>query len=172
VLTAKEFRALLATNLRLKQFLTTLYLRYTVFSVGSDLDGIRAYLDALEFPNVPERPHYALVAHEGPLDPVKLRFLERTYNVRVIEYEPQVWHRELAGFLERLDAAVSERAPRAGTSDRLILKGVTLENIGPFYHLHLDLTQSWNLLFGDNGVGKTVILRAIAAALCGERLIL
>jgi hypothetical protein len=34
VLTAKEFRALLATNFRFKQFLTTLYLRYTVCSVG------------------------------------------------------------------------------------------------------------------------------------------
>jgi hypothetical protein len=168
VLTAKEFRALLATNLRLKQCLTTLFLRYTVFSIGSELDGIRTYLDGLEFPNVPERPHYALVAHEGPLDPVKRRFFERTYNVRVIEYEPQVWHRELDDFLKRLRAAVGKR-PRAGTSSRLILKSVTLENIGPFHHLHLDLTQSWNLLLGNNGVGKTVILRAIAAALCGER---
>jgi hypothetical protein len=48
------------------------------------------------------------------------------------------------------------------------LNSIALENIGPFESLKLDLTPSWNLLLGDNGKGKTVILRSIAAALCGE----
>src|SRR5262249_33178370 len=46
---------------------------------------------------------------------------------------------------------------------------LTLINIGPFEEIHLDLKPSWNLLLGDNGVGKTVVLRAIAAALCGDK---
>jgi energy-coupling factor transporter ATP-binding protein EcfA2 len=48
------------------------------------------------------------------------------------------------------------------------LKRVLLENIGPFKELELELQPKWNVLLGDNGVGKSNILRAIALALAGE----
>ena len=44
---------------------------------------------------------------------------------------------------------------------------MTLTNIGPFDHLDLELDPRWNILLGDNGVGKSNVLRAIAAALAG-----
>ena len=59
--------------------------------------------------------------------------------------------------------------PPARPAGAQVLKSVRLENIGPFDSLHLELAPTWNLLLGDNGVGKTVVLRAIAAALCGDR---
>jgi hypothetical protein len=167
--TLKEFRSLLSTNLQFKQFLNTLFLRYTVFFVGCSIDGIRDYLEALELPQTSDRRHYAIVANSGQLDPVKLRFLERSYNVSVIDFQPQFNFAGLGSFLERLQAEVQEKEPRAKSSGAMILKCVTLENIGPFSSLHLDLRPSWNLLLGDNGVGKTVLLKAIAAALCGEK---
>ncbi len=43
-----------------------------------------------------------------------------------------------------------------------------MENIGPFESLELTLSDGWNVLLGDNGVGKSIILRAIAAALSGQ----
>ena len=45
---------------------------------------------------------------------------------------------------------------------------MTLTNIGPFDHLDLELDPRWNILLGDNGVGKSSVLRAIAVALCGR----
>ena len=81
--TLKELRMLLAANLHFKQFLCTIFLRYNVLFVGSSLDGLRAYLEVLELPQTPDRRHYALVANTGSLDPVKLRFLERSYNLHI-----------------------------------------------------------------------------------------
>jgi hypothetical protein len=167
--TTKELRMLLAANVQFRQFLSTLFLRYNVLFVGSNIDGIRDFLDALELPQTPERRHYALVAGSGKLDPVKLRSLERSYNLRVVEYQPLFDYAGLITLLEQLQTAVSEQAPPAKPAESLILKSVTLENIGPFDWLHLDLSPAWNLLLGDNGVGKTVVLRAIAAALCGDK---
>jgi predicted ATPase len=166
--TLKELRMLLAANLHFKQFLSTFFLRYNVLFVGSSIDGLRAYLEVLELPQTPERRHYALVASAGPLDPVKLRFLERSYNLHILEYPPGFNFAGLPAFLKRLQSSVSEKVPPARPEGARVLKSVTLENIGPFDSLRLELTPTWNLLLGDNGVGKTVVLRAIAAALCGD----
>jgi DNA repair exonuclease SbcCD ATPase subunit len=52
------------------------------------------------------------------------------------------------------------------------LKRVSLQNIGPFENLNLELDLSfdakWHVFLGDNGVGKSTVLRAIALALCGK----
>ena len=54
----------------------------------------------------------------------------------------------------------------------MYLTKVVLDNVRCFEHLELDLrpdgrmTQSWGLILGDNGVGKTTVLRSIAMALC------
>jgi hypothetical protein len=166
--TAKEFRGLLANNLQFRQFLTTLLLRFTMVFVGSGIDGIHAFLETLELPPTMERRHYALVANSGKLDPVKRRYLERTWNLQVVEYQPQFKHAGLAVMLQEVQSAVNQKAPPKPFKS-LVLQNVTLENIGPFEALDLDFGKSWNLLLGDNGVGKTVVLRAIAAALCGDK---
>jgi|GEM_PF-5551866 len=167
--TLKEFRALLSANEEFRKFLKTLFLRYSVVFVGSTIEGIRDFLEALELPQTAERQHYALVGSSEQLDPVKLRFLARSYNLRIMEYKPQFDYAGLTDFLRELHSEVSQQATPQTASDSLLLESVTLENIGPFDNLHLDLNRSWNLLLGDNGVGKTVLLKAIAAALCGEK---
>ena len=166
--TMKQFRQSLSANSKFKQFLGTLFLRYTVVFIGSGIDGVRNFLEALELPNTPERPHYAIIPNASQIDPVKVRFLERSYNTRVIDYKPQFDFAGLPAFLKELEKRVNQSELRPRASGNLILKSVSLENIGPFRSLHLELTPTWNLLLGDNGVGKTVLLKAIAVALCGE----
>ena len=169
--TVREFRGLLASNLILKQCLVSSFLRYNMFFVGSSIRGIRDYMDSLELPQRPERRHYALVGATGELDPVEVRYLDRTYNVQVIHYRPRAGYPELLPFLQQLRSAVrekQERRPLDAPAQRPLLEAVHLTNIGPFEQLDLELTPSWNLFLGDNGVGKTVVLRAIAAALCGK----
>ena len=166
--TAKELRTLLSTNLHLKQSLVTMFLRYNVFFVGTSVRGINDYLEVLELPQRPDRRHFALVAYSDEFDPVELRYLDRSYNIEVIGYRPRENYPELVPFLKLLLSAVRQRSPSSKSSGPPVLQHVCLTNIGPFDRLDLDLEPSWNVLLGDNGVGKTVVLRAIAAALCGE----
>jgi hypothetical protein len=167
--TMKEFRSVLSASSQFKQFLGTLFLRYTIIFVGSGIDGVRNYLDALELPHLPERKHFALIPNASVIDPVKVRFLERSYNLRIVDYQPEFNFSGLPSFLKRLQRAVEQSPARRRATGSLSLKSVDLENIGPFESLHVDLTPGWNLLLGDNGVGKTVLLKAIAVALCGKQ---
>ncbi len=50
------------------------------------------------------------------------------------------------------------------------LEKISLRNIGPFESLDLNPMPRWSILLGGNGMGKTIVLRAIAAALCGDSL--
>lgn len=169
VFTMKEFRSVLSTNSRFRQFLGTLFLRYTIIFIGSGIDGVRSYVDALELADRPERKHFALIPNASVIDPVKVRFLERSYNLRIIDYQPGFNFSGLPAFLKHLQNAVELSPARRRATGALSLKSVHLENIGPFKSLSVDLTPSWNLLLGDNGVGKTVLLKAIAVALCGKQ---
>ncbi len=49
----------------------------------------------------------------------------------------------------------------------LLLKKLSIENIGIFSQLEIDFSERLTVLIGENGIGKTTILRAIALALAG-----
>jgi hypothetical protein len=169
VLNARQFRLGVSENPQFKQYLGTLFLQYHILFVGSNVDGIRAFLDALGLSQRPARRQYALIPREGQLDRVKVRYLDRTCNVQILEYEPGFNYAGFVEYLEQLSSTIRTKPPQnQAAAGNLTLKSVALENIGPFESLHLDLTPGWNLLLGDNGKGKTVILRAIAAGLCGD----
>jgi predicted ATPase len=170
VLSARQFRSALAANRQLKQFLETLFFKYHALFVGSSLDGVKGFLDALDLTRQPDVVHYILVADEGQMDPVKVRFLERTYNVKLVAYQSGFNYAGLPEYLSQLSAAVRKRvSTQQRDAPSKALRAVKLRNIGPFDSLDLDLTAGWNVILGDNGKGKTVILRAIAAALSGEQ---
>lgn len=178
VVAPAQYQALIAENLIFSQFMDSLFFSRTLFFLGNSLNGIAAYLNGLKFQGTSTpRRHYALVDVTGSAWKVKADLLQRRYGINVLPYSASPGYPEINSFLERIieklevqkaDAAVNlmsaDKTPRSVTW----LKRLTIENIGPFDKQSFDLNRGWNVLFGDNGVGKSNALKAIAVALCGQ----
>jgi energy-coupling factor transporter ATP-binding protein EcfA2 len=153
------------------QFMETLLLSRTLLFIGASIEGIEAYLRGISLPADITRQHFALVAVEGSGWRAKADGLRRRYGIEVLPYTASPGYPELDTFLRKLadeiDLIPQAEAKASKTASRL--KRVTLENIGTFERFELDLDTSWQVLLGDNGVGKSTILKAIALALAGER---
>ena len=152
----KEYRDVVS-NAPFSPFMNDLLLSKTILFVGLSFEGIS---EAIEFLST-ERQHYALVAVAGNRWQAKVDSLRRRYNIQVLPYKLSDNHPEVFEFLEKLTRKKAKE----------ILPGykrVYLENIGPFDNLELELNQHWNILLGDNGVGKSTIIKAIAVGICGR----
>lgn len=79
-----------------------------------------------------------------------------------------------------VDQIVSKYSFDLGSRKQLFLEKLELENFKCFEHLSIDLSkksnaeyeegsQPWHLLLGENGVGKSTILKAISIALMAPR---
>jgi predicted ATPase len=115
--------------------------------------------------------HFALVAVVGTAWRVKANQLSRRYGIQVLPYSASQNFPELEQFLEKLKRAVraaKRKVAQPSQEKTARLKSVKLTNIGPFAQLDFELNDKWNVLLGDNGVGKSNILKAIGVAICGD----
>jgi hypothetical protein len=179
ILSAAQYKGAIASNRAFSNFMETLFFSRTIFFVGAKLEGIEDYLKGIKFSETRPRTHYALVdvAGAGPTWELKANTLRKRYGIEVIPYSPTEGHPQVQRFVGDLAEAVEQAQRQAATiqgneaaltSMKGALKRLTLDNIGPFDHLELDLDPSWNILLGDNGVGKSNVLKAIAVAICGR----
>jgi predicted ATP-binding protein involved in virulence len=178
--TRAEFTDAASKNLPFSQFMDSLFLSRTLLFVGASIEGIEAYLTRIRLRGAGARvgatgarQHYALVSVSGTAWQAKAEFLARRYGIQVLPYTPSEGHPEVLDFLAKLSREVALRIGRGGrlsdgASGSTRLTRVALENIGPFDRLELDLNPHWNVLLGDNGVGKSTILKAIGIAMCGK----
>lgn len=169
-ITPTQHNDLVSGNQAYAQFIQKLFLARTILFLGASLDGIAANLEALQCRNSP-RQHYALVSVSDAEWQAKAELLQKRYNVQVLPYRTSRTHAEVLTFVQALLAKVTQKSDTRSISGRVEpprLKRVRLANIGPFEELDLELDPHWNALLGDNGVGKSSILRAIALALCGK----
>lgn len=176
-----EFKRAVTGNLAFSQFMESLFFSKTLLFVGSSLAGIEGYLGGITFRDqeIPAR-HYALVAVEDVAWKTRAEVLRRRFGIQVLPYQPSDGFPELEEFLEHLvgplataagahflfSLGVSPKEKKA--SEPRALRRARFENIGPFAEVELGLVPGWNLLLGDNGVGKSSLLKAIALAYCGE----
>lgn len=165
--TSQEYSRFIGRNKQFSKFMSTLFRRYTFFFVGTSMAGIQDYLEALKLTQDTEKTHYALVGSPNNFD-YEERYLKRQYGIHTISFHPNKGYPEVAEFLNQIQHVIPKRRNVGKQSSHLVLKKIILKNIGPFEELQLPFNSSWNVLLGDNGVGKTFILRAIAAALLGE----
>jgi putative AbiEii toxin of type IV toxin-antitoxin system/SIR2-like protein len=180
ILSAAQYQDAITLNRAFSGFMETLFFSRTLFFVGARLEGIEDYLTGIKFSQTRPRTHYALVdvAAAGPAWELKSNTMRRKYGIQVIPYTASNRHPEVYQFVEELAATVEEARRiknAAASSDEAIslplrgaLKRLVLDNVGPFDHLELDLNSGWNVFLGDNGVGKSNILKAIAVAICGR----
>lgn len=165
-----HFRTAMASNIPFTRYMQGLFLSRTMLFIGASLEGISGYLDGLNLraDGGTTRQHFAVLAVNGNSWRPKADQLLRRYGIRVIPYS-RTSEKQLTEFLEQL------RPPRIGQHVKMgalqrssYLKSIHLESVGPFDDLHLDFDPGCNVIVGDNGVGKSAILKAIAAAIAGE----
>jgi ABC-type multidrug transport system ATPase subunit len=174
-LTSARYADATAANLPYSQFLSSLFYSRRLLFVGQSLDAIEAFLST-----IPSRGagsvHFALVEVSDAAWQAKAAALRRRFGLEVLPYPSQGGVAELHRFLDGLAAEVARRNESRAASPKGVgpavargrLVKVSLDNIGPFEHLELSLDKNWTVLLGDNGVGKTNILRAIAVGILGE----
>jgi hypothetical protein len=177
LLSPAQYQEAIAGNRAFVQAMESLFFSRTILFVGASLRGIEAYLGGLAFRGIARRRHYALVGVTGNAWQARADLLNRRYGIQVIPYRPSTpSHPEVIDFLstlrERLRAESAPGSRRRGPELLLprtsALTRVRLENVGPFEELDLKLDSRWALFLGDNGVGKSTVLEAIATAICGK----
>jgi len=169
ILTRTEMRQLIRRNDFFSKYLTSLLSTRTHVFIGASASTIDEYFSALQWGPSPSR-HFAVLQGE-PGSALQREQLKARYPIDIIETPSSAGIDGSRRFVENLVRAVkagkpalaSRRAPDVPTLSRL-----RLDNIGPFETLDLALSPGWNVILGNNGSGKSTILRAIAAALCGD----
>lgn len=169
-ITPNQHRDLIAGDQAYAQFIQKLFFARTILFLGASLDGIIANLEAMQCRTSP-RQHYALVSVSDADWQAKAELLQKRYNVQVLPYHTSRTHPEVLTFVQTLLADVTRAVGTKSIRKQIEpprLRHLHLTNIGPFDELEIELDPHWNALLGDNGVGKSNILRAIAFVLCGE----
>ncbi len=165
-----QYEDAIVGNLAFSEFMDSLFVSRTLLFVGSSLNGIQAYLEGIKLRGS-SRQHYALVSVGGEAWEAKAELLWRRHRIRVLPYTSTDDHSEVLEFLTQLAEKTKrhdKKAEEEGLPPQASLRRIRLENIGPFDNLDLELDRNWNILLGDNGVGKSTILKAIAVAICGK----
>jgi hypothetical protein len=168
-----QYRDAIAENRQFSQFMESVFLSRTLLFVGAGLDEIGALVGGVRSRGAGLQ-HFAMVGVSDEVWEAKAEMLRRRYGIQVIAFPANDESGPVDRFLESLVRQVTPsdvgapavvRPPRPPTSR---LTRLTLQDIGPFSHLELELTPRWNILLGDNGVGKSTVLKALAVAMCGH----
>lgn len=173
ILAPIEYQEVVSSNVSFSKFVEGLFFSRAFFFIGLSLEGIEDFLSGFVFRGATPRKHFALVATSGTAWKAKADFLERRFNVRVIDYPVSDTFPEFETFVEALQKASAPSISVASPAQSEIpvpgIRRIVLEDIGSFEKLELDFARNkWKILLGDNGVGKSTILKAIVVAIIGN----
>lgn len=156
---------------RFRSALQSLLSGHALVFIGLSTAEVRSFSEVMDLRSV-SNSHRFVIAEVGRSD-VEANLLRHEPQTTLVEVDPSQGARLLTTIVTRLAESVQKGNPspigRTGNADVRVQR-VVLQNIGPFPSLELDLERDWNLFLGNNGRGKSIVLRAIAAGLCGEKL--
>jgi predicted ATPase len=163
-----QFDRAVTLNVPFHNFVESLFLSRTIFFVGCSLEGIDAYLRGVGLRAASNVQHYALAGVLGTSWEAMAGVLERRYRIRVLPYRVRDASDQLSA-LRALAARVhAVQGRHDAPTEQPALTRVAVSNIGAFQEVEFDLDPGVNILLGNNGVGKSTLLRAIAAAVAGK----
>jgi energy-coupling factor transporter ATP-binding protein EcfA2 len=165
---AAEFRSQLEENETFRRLIASLVQTRMVFFVGISLKGIEEFMKAIRVATG-SKYHYALVPHSVDSELQKELF-ELSYHTQLLLYVSDPDHTAVLQFLNSLrdQVGVKPQWSQVSALESGTISRITLQNIGPFFQVDLKLNSGWNVLLGNNGCGKSTILKAIALGLCGD----
>ncbi len=166
VLSMTRFAELLRGAPEYHRWLRSTMTGATVVYVGVAPRTLVALLSAIELVADGAAPHVAFVDRRRVVSQADLEVLRWKHNVAVVTHEPA----ELRAIVSDLTRSPTEESIglEALKPAAPVLASLELENVGLHRALSLPLDPGWNILLGDNGTGKTSILRAVAIAMLGE----
>lgn len=169
ILTSEAFREHLDQNPRYARFLAYLCSTRSLLFVGAGVASIEDFFTSLGIRGPGRRRHYALVPWSADAALRRSR-LDRQFNVDLLPYAATEGHPQVAEFFRALAELTRKKLDEDHVESSILepLTHVKLTNIGPFDNLELSLDRRWNLILGNNGCGKSAVMRAIALALCGD----
>lgn len=168
LLSPGQFSDTVANNRPLGQALAGLLSTRTVLFIGTSMASIANFIEPLSISSLQGR-HFALVNASSPTWRTEANALRRRFNTHVLPYSPFDADK-MVGFLERITDYADRTPDRASTSKLAAdkVRRIVLENIGPFEELSVEFDDDFNVLLGDNGVGKSTILKALALVYSGD----
>lgn len=157
----------LSRNDAFRDLLRRLYYSRQLFFLGVSLNGVENFLRAIDRSADPSVPHFALVeVTDSTWEPVAQNLRDQ-FHLSLMPFTRQA-RNSLDSFLRQILASIALAAVSTGDRGARGLVCIELRNIGPFSSCKLEFDRRWNALLGDNGVGKSSLLRAIAVAISGR----
>lgn len=159
-----ELRSVLYENPTLRRVAASLFASRSWVFVGASVASVAETLDTLVPAGISARAHFALVVDDESAEQHELDRLAQHFGLKVLFFENSD---AVAAATAQLARAVKGHAT-AGADRSQLLRRVQLDNIGPFSSVEFECHSGCTVLLGDNGSGKSSVLKAIALALCGD----
>lgn len=163
-----DYRSELQNNRDYARFVASVLTTRSVLFLGTSLRGVEQFLVSSEVRSEGRRQHWALVPWQHDLELQQER-LQR-FGVRLLPYDPNSPAGATAAFVtdlrERVRIQPKQERAQVRAADKI--ESLRLVNVGPFSELELQFSGDRTILLGDNGCGKSAVLRAVAIALAGE----
>ena len=166
-LTTAQFNEYLTTNMPFTEFLDAIFASRSVLFIGFDLTAIEQYPRRAVRLNS-QMQHFALLEATGSEWRAEADYARDKFNLHVIPLASDTPAQLVLGFLSTLRHALDASNATETGPQAPYLAVVGLNNVGPFVDLRLELDKERNVFLGDNGVGKSTVLKAIGMVLAGN----
>lgn len=173
-LTNEEYKQRLQRFPEFARAIAALFSSRNFLFIGMSLDAIDLLIDGLPpQTEVTGTRHYAVLG-EKEIRPLWEAGRGQRYGVAILSYSPSADDKELDEFVGQLRTSAptsrwtTGRSPAAPKHGDIRITSATLQNIGLFREMKIEFEPGWTLLLGNNGGGKSTILRALALALAGN----
>jgi len=169
--TLPDLRATIDEVPSLRATLRAFFETRSVFFIGHTPETVERLCEAVGSWRSTQR-HFALVPDSPDLE-IKAERMQARYQVELLRYSHLLALRRFLGDLtQRVEGRIGRRsAEERSASTSLAPAKITrlvLRNIGPFDEAEFDFHKPWTVILGNNGSGKSTVLRALALGLSGR----